>query len=367
MTRLLDLQRINAAFEPALSRAVSRVLASGRYVLGPELEGFEAEFAAYCRARHAIGVANGLDALHLILRALDIGAGHEVIVPAHTFVATWLAVSQTGATPVPVEPEEHGFLIDPAGVEAAISPRTRAVIAVHLYGHPAAMTSLREITQRRGLHLVEDAAQAHGARDHGRPVGGLGDAAAFSFYPGKNLGALGDGGAVTCDDDALAMRLRRLRNYGAIEKYRHDSAGVNSRLDEMQAAILRVKLPRLDADNAHRRALAAVYMQELCGSPLAPWPARVTSESVWHLMVVRHPERDRLARALADKGIETGVHYPTACHRQGVFAASAWPALPRAERLAAQVLSLPIGPHLTAVDVREVARCALRACETTTA
>jgi len=363
MIPFLDLQRINASFEPALGRAVARVLASGRYVLGPELEAFESEFAAYCGTRHAVGVANGLDALQLILRAFDIGVGDEVIVPSHTFVATWLAVSKAGATPVPVEPEADGFLIAPARVEAAITPRTRAVMAVHLYGHPAPMQALRRITQRHGLHLVEDAAQAHGAREHGQRVGALGDAAAFSFYPGKNLGALGDGGAITCQDDALALRLRRLRNYGAIEKYRHDVAGTNSRLDEVQAAILRVKLPRLDADNAQRRELAAVYAQELRASPLAPWSVRPDTEPVWHLMVVQHEARERIARALAAKGIECGVHYPTACHQQGAYASMRSQALPRAEALASSVLSLPMGPHLGAEDVRTVARCALHAIE----
>jgi dTDP-4-amino-4,6-dideoxygalactose transaminase len=363
----LDLQRINAGFEPALSHAVARVLASGRYVLGPEVEAFEAEFAAYCGARHCIGVANGLDALHLILRACEIGVGHEVIVPSHTFVATWLAVTQIGAVPVPVEPDDDGFLIDPARVEAAITPRTRAIVAVHLYGHCADMQPLRAIAQRHGLRLIEDAAQAHGARDHGRRAGALGDAAAFSFYPGKNLGALGDGGAVTCDDDALAQRLRRLRNYGSVEKYRHECAGVNSRLDEIQAAVLRVKLARLDADNAQRRALAGVYAEELRGSSLAPWPVRPDSEPVWHLMVVRHAARDALLRALAAKGIECGVHYPVACHRQRAYAGARWPALPHAEQLAARLLSLPIGPHLSVADVRAVAHCALHACETVAA
>jgi dTDP-4-amino-4,6-dideoxygalactose transaminase len=359
----LDLQRINAGFEPALGRAVARVLASGRYVLGPEVEAFEAEFAAYCGTRHCIGVANGLDALHLILRACDIGAGHEVIVPSHTFVATWLAVSQTGATPVPVEPDDAGFLIDPARVAATITPRTRAIVAVHLYGHCADMQPLRAIAQRHGLRLIEDAAQAHGARDRGRRAGALGDAAAFSFYPGKNLGAMGDGGAITCDDAALAQRLRRLRNYGSIEKYKHECAGVNSRLDEVQAAILRVKLARLDADNAQRRVLAAAYADELNGTPLAPWPVRAHSEPVWHLMVVQHAARESLRRVLAAKGVECGVHYPVACHRQGAYAATSWPALPRAEQLAASVLSLPFGPHLSAADVHAVARCALHASE----
>ncbi|MCG3189079.1 MAG: dTDP-3-amino-3,4,6-trideoxy-alpha-D-glucose transaminase [Burkholderiaceae bacterium] len=363
MIPFLDLQRINATFEPDLGRAAARVLASGRYVLGPEVAAFEAEFAAYCGVRHAVGVASGLDALVLILRAYDIGTGDEVIVPSHTFIATWLAVGQVGARPVPVEPEPDGFLIDPARVEAAITPRTRAVIAVHLYGHPASMAALREITRRHRLHLIEDAAQAHGAREDGRRVGSLGDAAAFSFYPGKNLGALGDAGAITCDDDALAQHLRQLRNYGALQKYHHDVAGVNSRLDELQAAILRVKLPRLDADNAHRRTQAEAYEAVLRGSPLAPSPVRPGCEPVWHLMVVQHGARDALAAALAAEGIECGVHYPVPCHRQGAYAGGSWPALAGAERLAARVLSLPLGPHLSVADVRMVARCALRACE----
>lgn len=363
MIRLLDLQRINATFEPELGRAVARVLASSRYVLGPEVEAFEAEFAAYCGSRHCVGVANGLDALQLILRALDVGPGHEVIVPSHTFIATWLAVSQVGAVPVPVEPDAEGFLIDPAQVEAAITPRTRAVMAVHLYGHAADMAALREITQRRGLQLIEDAAQAHGARDRGRRAGSLGDAAAFSFYPGKNLGALGDGGAITCHDDALALRLRRLRNYGSLEKYRHDSAGINSRLDELQAAILRIKLRRLDADNARRRHQVAIYQRELLGSSLALVPTRAHGEPVWHLMVVQHEARDRVAAALAGQGIETGIHYPRACHRQGAYANLRTPALPRAEALAARVLSLPGGAHLSDADVVVVARAARLACD----
>jgi dTDP-4-amino-4,6-dideoxygalactose transaminase len=225
------------------------------------------------------------------------------------------------------------------------------------------MQPLRRIAQRHHLRLIEDAAQAHGARDLGHRAGSLGDAAAFSFYPGKNLGALGDGGAITCDDEVLARQLRRLRNYGSLEKYRHDIAGVNSRLDEMQAAVLRVKLQRLDADNAHRRVLAAVYADALRGSSLAPWPVRAHSEPVWHLMTVQHDARATLIAALAAKGIECGVHYPLACHRQGAYAARRWPALPRAEQLAARVLSLPMGPHLSVDDARTVARCALHASE----
>ncbi|MFO1216876.1 MAG: DegT/DnrJ/EryC1/StrS family aminotransferase [Burkholderiaceae bacterium] len=358
MIRFLDLQRIHAGQRAALLAACERVIDGGQYVLGPEVEAFEAEFAAYCGVRHCIGVANGLDALELALRAWGIGPGDEVIVPSWTFIATWLAVSAVGATPVPVEPADGSFLIDPLRVEAAITPATRAIIAVHLYGAPADMAALAALARRHRLHLLEDAAQAHGARCGGRRAGALGDAAAFSFYPGKNLGALGDGGALTCDDDAFAQRVRRLRNYGSARKYVHEVAGRNSRLDELQAAVLRVKLARLDRENAHRRELAQAYQDGLgvglagCALTLpAELPGR---ESVWHLYVVRTPQRDALQRALAAQGVETGIHYPVACHRQGAYAGRSWTALPRAEQLAAEVLSLPMGPHLSTADVRQV-------------
>lgn len=350
----LDLQCIHAAQREPLLAACARVLDSGRYVLGPELEAFEDEFAAWCGARHAVGVANGLEALELVLRAWHIGPGDEVLVPSWTFIATWLAVSAVGATPVPVEPAPGSHHIDPAQVEAAITPRTRVIIPVHLYGQPADMPALQAIARRHGLRLLEDAAQAHGARVAGQRAGTLGDAAAFSFYPGKNLGALGDGGAITCNDATLAMRLRQLRNYGSSQKYVHDLQGRNSRLDELQAALLRVKLRRLDDDNAHRRRLAAVYLRGLAGTGLA-LPAEVPScESVWHLFVVGHPQRDALQRRLLAAGVETGIHYPVPCHRQGAYAAQPLPALPRAERLASEVLSLPMGPHLVEGDVDRV-------------
>lgn len=356
MIDFLNLRRLNSAHEPALSEAIARVLASGRYILGAECEAFEQEYAAYCGVRHCIGVGNGLDALVLILRGLGIGAGDEVVVPSHTFIATWLAVTEAGARLVPAEVDPATCNLDPARVEAAVTPRTRAIIAVHLYGQPADMASLRTIADRHGLKLVEDAAQAHGARYQGRRAGSLGDAAGFSFYPGKNLGALGDGGAITTDDAALAQRLRRLRNYGASVKYRHEVAGINSRLDEIQAAILRVKLRTLDRDNACRAALAALYREALAGAPVSLPASPVGGESVWHLMVVRSDARDRLQARLTEAGIETLVHYPVACHRQGAYAGEVWPALPIAERLAAEVLSLPIAPDLTAAEVREVAR-----------
>jgi dTDP-4-amino-4,6-dideoxygalactose transaminase len=350
----LDLQRVNAAHGEAIGAALARVAASGRYVLGPETEAFEAEFAAYCGVRHCIGVANGLDALQLILRGHGIGAGDEVIVPSHTFIATWLAVSHSGAQPVPVEPIEATGNIDPALVVAAITPRTRAIVAVHLYGQCAEMDALRTLAQRHDLHLIEDAAQAHGARWRGRRAGSLGDAAAFSFYPGKNLGALGDGGAITTDDDALAGRLRALRNYGSVRKYHHDVAGVNSRLDEIQAAVLRVKLRVLDAENAARRRAAAAYLKGLAGLPITLPRVVAAAEPVWHLFVVRCDDRARWQAALDADGIGHLVHYPIACHRQGAYAGRPWPALPVAERLARQMLSLPMAPYLDDASVERV-------------
>lgn len=362
----LDLKRINERHRDAYLAALSRVLDSGRVLLGEETSAFEREFAAYCETAHAIGVGNGFDALHLVLRAWDIGAGDEVIVPVHTFIATWLAVSHLGARPVPVEPDVDTGNIDAARVEAAITPRTRAIVAVHLYGRPAPMHALADIAQRHGLKLLEDAAQAHGARLQGRRCGGLADAAAFSFYPGKNLGALGDGGAVTTDDAALADRVRRLANYGSAVKYRHELAGVNSRLDELQAAFLRERLRALDADNAHRRAVAQAYLEGLADVPGLRLPAADDARhaSSWHLFVVRHAQRDALAQALADCGIATQVHYPVAIHRQGAYADAlvAHGAWPRADAWAQQVLSLPIGPTLAPDEVCAVIQAVRSAC-----
>jgi dTDP-4-amino-4,6-dideoxygalactose transaminase len=351
----LNLKRVNAPHEAAIREAIGRVIDSGWYVLGAETEAFEREFAAYCEVPYCIGVANGLDALHLVLRAYGIGEGDEVIVPSNTFIATWLAVSQAGATPVPVEPEPHTHNLDPARVEAAVTPRTRAIMPVHLYGQPADMDPLLDIARRHGLKVVEDAAQAHGARCHGRRTGGLGDAAGFSFYPGKNLGALGDGGAITTRDGELAAKLRKLRNYGSSVKYQHDVAGVNSRLDEIQSAVLRAKLPQLDAENAARARVAAQYLEALSGLPLQLPHVPAGLEPAWHLFVVASPERDALQAHLKACGIGTLVHYPTACHLQGAYAGQAWPALPVAERLQSQVLSLPMAPYLSAGDVQAVA------------
>lgn len=361
MIPFLDLKRVNAPHDAAMRAAMGRVLDSGWYILGEEVQAFEREFAAYCGVRHCIGVANGLDALHLILRAYGIGAGDEVIVPSNTFIATWLAVSQAGAQPVPVEPLAATHNLDPARIEAAITPRTRAIMPVHLYGQPAQMDAILEIARRRGLKVIEDAAQAHGARWQGRRAGGLGDAAGFSFYPGKNLGALGDGGAITTDDDELAERLRKLRNYGSSVKYHHEFAGVNSRLDELQAAVLRVKLPHLEAENAARRRVAAAYLEALDGLPLALPEVAAGAEPVWHLMVVASERRGALQQALGAAQIGHLVHYPIACHRQGAYADQAWPALPIAEQLQDRVLSLPIAPYMGPDEVAEVAAVLRRA------
>lgn len=364
----LDLRAAHAELREEMDAAMAGVLDRGWFVLGPQLEAFEREFAAYCGVRHCVGVANGLDALRLVLLAWGIGAGDEVIVPSHTFIATWLAVSQTGATPVPVEVDAATFNIDPALVEAAVTPRTRAIIPVHLYGQPADMGPLRAVASRHGLLVLEDAAQAHGARYRGRRTGGLGDAAAFSFYPGKNLGALGDGGAVTTDDDDLAREVRLLANYGSARKYEHLRKGVNSRLDELQAAVLRAKLPRLDHWNERRRQLADELREGLADSGLALPHAPDWSEPVWHLFVVRSKVRDALQAGLRARGVETLVHYPVPPHLQPAYPECDGLAgtLPVAELLAGEVLSLPMGPHVTPAQ-RDQVIAAVRAASSVAA
>jgi dTDP-4-amino-4,6-dideoxygalactose transaminase len=354
MIDFLNLRRVNAVHLAALEAAQKRVLRSGWYILGEETSAFESEFAQYCGTRHCIGVANGLDALVLILRALGIGAGDEVIVPANTFIATWLAVCQVGAQPVPVDPRADTGNLDPRQLAAALTPRTRAVMPVHLYGQTAEMEPITAFARQHGLYVVEDAAQAHGARYRGARAGGLGVAAGFSFYPGKNLGALGDGGAITTDDDDLASRLRALRNYGSREKYVHEFIGVNSRLDELQSAMLRVKLAALDAENAVRTQLAARYLAGLADVALELPATADDCEPVWHLFVVRVDDRARVQRELAARGIATLIHYPAACHRQQAFADRPWPPLPVSDALQERVLSLPISPVHTPAEIDTV-------------
>lgn len=362
MIPFLDLQGLNRALSAEFATAQQRVLDSGWYVLGGEVEAFERDFAAYCQVDHCIGVANGLDALHLILRAYDIGPGDEVIVPANTFIATWLAVSYAGATPVPVEPASGSFNLDTAAVAAAITPRTRAIMPVHLYGQPADMAPLLALAQQHGLKVIEDAAQAHGALYHGRPAGSLGHAAGFSFYPGKNLGALGDGGAITTSDPVLAERLRLLRNYGSRQKYRNDEKGFNSRLDELQAAFLRVKLPYLEAWNERRRQVAECYLTELADQGFDLPFVEPGSVSSWHLFVIRSPERDKLQAALAEAGVQTAIHYPVPPHLQAAYRELGYArgSFPLTETFHDQVLSLPMGPTLTDAEVSAVIAAVIR-------
>ena len=363
MTRIpfLDVPAVYAELQEELDAAAQSVMASGDYILGPEVSAFEEEFAAYCGARHAIGVGSGFDALRLILLGYDIGQGDEVIVPSNTFIATWLAVSQTGATPVPVEPDPATYNITADAIAPAIGARTKALMPVHLYGQPADMDAIVALGREHRIPVIEDAAQAQGARYRHQPAGSLANAAAFSFYPGKNLGAMGDAGAITTDEDGLAERVRMLRNYGSRVKYHHDLAGVNSRLDSLQAAFLRVKLRHLDDFNERRRRLAARYEQRLDAElvhPVVPeW-----AEPVWHLFVIRHPQRDALIARLDADGIDTIIHYPIPPHQSAPYAdALSGTYLPIAEQLAGEVVSLPIGPHLSTAAVDRVADSLRRA------
>jgi dTDP-4-amino-4,6-dideoxygalactose transaminase len=350
-----DLKRINDRINDQLEAAVRLVMASGHYIMGLALQDFERDFACYCDVKHCLGVGNGLDALKIILQAYDIGPGDEVIVPSNTFIATWLAVTQCGATPVAAEPDPQTFNITAETIAAVITPRTKVIIPVHLYGQTAAMPAIMALAEQQGLIVIEDAAQAQGATCEGRRSGGFGHAAATSFYPTKNLGALGDGGAILTNDDALAEKIKQLRNYGSLIKYQHDIIGTNSRLDDMQAAILRVKLMQLDADNGKRQAVANLYTQSLAGVgdltlPFVPaW-----AESVWHQYVVLTDQRQALQDHLKEQGIGTLVHYPVPPHKQACYPDYHAVSLPIAERMAGRLLSLPISPVQTAEQTHHV-------------
>lgn len=339
-----------------IDAAIARSLDSGTYILGDEVLSFEAAFGGYCEAAHCVGVASGLDALHLALRAMGVGAGDEVIVPSNTYIATWLAVSHCGATAVPVEPTEITFNIDPNRIEAAITPRTKAILPVHLYGQPANLDPILAIAKRHKVKVLEDAAQAHGARYKGSRIGAHGDAVAWSFYPGKNLGALGDGGAVTTNDAELAERIRALRNYGSKVKYVNEVQGYNSRLDPIQAAILRVKLSHLDDWNARRQGLASRYNTALAGSQFDLPKIPEWADPAWHLYVIRARQRDALQTSLTESGIGTLVHYPIPPHLQQAYSEFSYKRgdFPITEAMADEVLSLPMGPHLTFADQDQV-------------
>jgi dTDP-4-amino-4,6-dideoxygalactose transaminase len=351
----LDLGQTHARLADELELAWKSVLASGRFVGGPEVDAFEAEFARYCGVDGCVGVANGTDALELVLAALGIGAGDEVILPANTFVATAEAVCAVGARPRFVDVRPDTLLVDPAIAEAAVTSRTAAVIAVHLYGQMGDVVALRQVAARHGLALLEDAAQAHGARFAGARAGSAGVAGTFSFYPGKNLGALGDGGAVVSDDVALLARVRRLANHGraAHQHDRHEVAGRNSRLDSLQAAVLRVKLAGLDEDNAAREALVRRYRERLPKS-CAPVSVHPAAEAVHHLAVVQVADRAAVTAALDAARIGWAVHYPVPCHLQPAFAEFAAEPLPAVEAAARRVLSLPISPTLAPADVDRI-------------
>jgi dTDP-4-amino-4,6-dideoxygalactose transaminase len=362
----LDFVQPYEELKAELDEAYFRFMRSAWYILGREVEAFEQEFAVYCGVKHCIGVGNGLEALHLILRAYGIGEGDEVIVPSNTYIATWLAVSYTGATPVPVEPDAKTFNLDPARIEAAITPRTKAIMPVHLYGQPADMEPVMAIGRARGLKVIEDNAQSQGALYKGRRTGSLGDSAGNSFYPGKNLGAFGDAGAVTTDDAQLADAVKTLRNYGSKKKYYNERIGYNSRLDELQAAFLRAKLKKLDEWNGRRSKVAEGYLAKLKGVPGLTLPFVPSwAEPVWHLFVVRHPQRDAFQERLTQAGIGTLIHYPVPPHLSGAYADAGWKAgaFPLAEAMANSVLSLPIGPHLAAEQADQVVKETSRASE----
>ncbi len=345
----LDLKSPYLELKDDLDAAYRRVMESGWYILGKEVDAFEAEFANYCETTHCIGVANGLDALHLIIRAYGIGTGDEVIVPSNTYIATWLAVTHAGATPVPVEPDERTYNIDPARIEDAITFKTKAIMVVHLYGQPADMDPINAIAVKYNLKVIEDCAQAHGARYKGRKVGSLGDAAGFSFYPGKNLGAIGDGGAVTTNDHNLASQIEVLRNYGSKVKYHNDVVGYNSRLDELQAAFLSVKLAKLDEWNERRKQIATQYLKGLASNskliiPFVPdW-----ADPAWHLFVIRTPKRDQLLKQLADAGIGSMIHYPIPPHLQPAYKSLGYKKcdFSISEQIHNSIISLPMWPQM---------------------
>ena len=343
----LNLEHIYKELSTELDSSYQRVMRSGWYLLGNELKSFEEAFADYCGANQCIGVSNGLDALKLILEGYDIGQGDEVIVPAHTFIATWISVSQTNAAPIPVDVNTDTFNIDINKIEDAITPRTKAIIAVHLYGQPADMIALRKLSSKYNLKLIEDAAQAHAATYNGNMTGSLGDAAAFSFYPGKNLGAFGDAGAITTNDQILTNKIKMLRNYGSTEKYKHEVIGGNCRLDELQAAFLKVKLSFLDKWTSHRKEIASLYNKTFKSNSKIICPI-YNNDHVWHLYVIRHQQRNKLQKALEKEGIETLIHYPVPPYRSTAYFKDYEHKFnfPNADKIAQTCLSLPIGPHM---------------------
>ncbi|EHJ9958418.1 DegT/DnrJ/EryC1/StrS family aminotransferase [Vibrio parahaemolyticus] len=360
MIPFLDLKSINQQYQAELKEACARVIDSGWYIMGKELGQFETDFAAYCGTKYCIGVANGLDALTLTLRAWKalgkLELGDEVIVPANTYIASVLAITENGLVPVLVEPDEHSFNLSAANIEAAITSKTKAILPVHLYGQISPMREIMGIAEKNQLLVLEDCAQSHGALIDKKKCGAWGHAAGFSFYPGKNLGALGDAGAITTDDKELFETLMALRNYGSHKKYENKYQGVNSRLDEIQAAMLRVKLKHLDEETDRRRMIANVYLQNISNSKIILPTVDSAEEHVWHLFVVRTEHREDLARYLHQEGVQTLVHYPTPPHQQEAYRCLSENTLPLTERIHQEVLSLPMGPTLSVEDAEKIVR-----------
>ena len=361
MIPFLNLRDSSLELKPEIDAAVSRVLDSGWYILGPEVEAFEKEYAAYCQAEHCVGLADGLDALHLSLKAMGVGPGDEVIVPSNTYIASILAISENGLIPILVEPDINTFNLDPKLIEQAITAKTKAILTVHLYGQVTAMDEINAIAKKHNLKVIEDCAQAHGALYQGKnanakKVGSLGDAAGFSFYPGKNLGALGDGGAVTTNDSELAATISALRNYGSHEKYKNLYKGTNSRLDEIQAAMLRVKLPHLDNETKARQIVAQAYLQGI-NNPLIVLPVvEDVKAHVWHLFVIKTTQRERLVKYLTENGVQTLVHYPIPPHKQAAYQEWNSEVFPISEQIHEQVLSISISPVISIEDVSKIIR-----------
>lgn len=354
MIKFLDLQKINEQYRPEINKSIERVLDSGWYLLGKEVENFEKNFALFCGAKHAIGVANGLDALRLIIKAYGFSNEDEIIVPANTYIASILAISDNGCKPVLVEPDINTYNINPELIEEKITSKTKAIMVVHLYGRVVEMEKIWALAKKYNLKIIEDSAQAHGAVYKGKKAGNLGDASGFSFYPGKNLGCLGDGGAVTTNDDELAQKIRALANYGSYVKYQNIYKGLNSRLDEIQAAILDVKLKGLDKDNEKRREIAKFYIENINNPKIILPQIKDENSHVWHIFSVRTEKRDELQKYLADNDIQTLIHYPIPPHKQQAY--SEWNNLsfPITEKIHAEILSLPISPVMTREDMQKV-------------
>ncbi len=347
----LSLKATNQVYEEQITKAITEVIASGWYILGNRLKQFEEEFSEYCGTRHCIGVANGLDALSILLKASEFPAGSEIIVPANSYIATMLSVSNANLIPIPIEPFLGTYLIDYQSIENSITPKTKAILVTHLYGKCCEMDEINAIAKKYNLKVFEDAAQAHGATYKGKRAGNLSDGAGFSFYPSKNLGAMGDAGAITTNDDAIAERIKALRNYGSSEKYVFDYQGYNSRLSEIQSAILNIKLPYLDAENEFRRNIARRYLSEIKHDKIVLPPSNSVENDVWHLFVVRVSERDNFRKYLSDNGIGTDVHYPIAPHKQLAYKNWVNLPLPITEKLQETVVSLPLNTSLTAEEI----------------